>query len=520
MAIAFPTPNMGDPSTLIVTEAGITWTWNNTLGVWSTDISSASDDTAIGDTPPASPQEGDLWWNSSDDSGRLYVYYDDGDSQQWVEASPQVDSLTEEQSDNRYLSKVSDDTAEGAITFEALTTHEAGVSVTGGTQSGVDTGIALEGQLTLVKEGVTAGAFNPQGNSQFTVGSSDRNKTLTGLQGISSMWSSANHGTQTVDLFYGPFTADINTSGTVNGMRVVIGTTQTGTGQFVGYRSVINNSNVPNGQPYNFYAGGDAPNYFKGLTQHAGGVSVTGGDKDTIGKGLVSSSTRLSIQSNRAVDVNSTILSAYHSGNVGGGLTVNSTFDFSSTLINANLIGVQDLELLNATENDTLSIFSSSTSNTNSPSSSVGTCNNFVASASTTYGSNLNIGFRSNLNVDGSKNFNFYAAGAAPNYFAGTVIVSKDTNSTSEILGGTKTGMYFNASTGGIAINKDDNNGNLNLMQCMRGGTATTRRFLDFRFSGTTNKLIGWIDATESAVAYRTTSDYRLKGKHRATHLC
>ena len=111
----------------------------------------------------------------------------------------------------------------------------------------------------------------------------------------------------------------------------------------------------------------------------------------------------------------------------------------------------------------------------------------------------------------GKTAYNFYADGTAPNYFSGTVIVSKDTNSTSEILGGTKAGMYFNASTGGIAINKDDNNGNLNLMQCMRGGTATTRRFLDFRFSGTTNKLIGWIDATESAVAYRTTSDYRLK---------
>ena len=82
----------------------------------------------------------------------------------------------------------------------------------------------------------------------------------------------------------------------------------------------------------------------------------------------------------------------------------------------------------------------------------------------------------------GKTAYNFYADGTAPNYFSGTVIVSKDTNSTSEILGGTKAGMYFNASTGGIAINKDDNNGNLNLMQCMRGGTATTRRFLDFRF--------------------------------------
>ena len=49
--------------------------------------------TVISETPPANPEEGQLWWNSSDDSGRLYVYYDEGvgGSAQWVEASPQGD---------------------------------------------------------------------------------------------------------------------------------------------------------------------------------------------------------------------------------------------------------------------------------------------------------------------------------------------------------------------------------------------------------------------------------------------
>ena len=42
----------------------------------------------VDDTPPTSPREGDLWWDSSDGSGRLYVWYTDGDSDQWVEASP------------------------------------------------------------------------------------------------------------------------------------------------------------------------------------------------------------------------------------------------------------------------------------------------------------------------------------------------------------------------------------------------------------------------------------------------
>lgn len=43
----------------------------------------------ISATAPASPSAGDLWWDS--DNGNLYIYYDDGDSQQWVAANgPQV----------------------------------------------------------------------------------------------------------------------------------------------------------------------------------------------------------------------------------------------------------------------------------------------------------------------------------------------------------------------------------------------------------------------------------------------
>ena len=38
------------------------------------------------DTAPGSPSDGDLWWKS--DEGRLKVYYADGTSDQWVDASP------------------------------------------------------------------------------------------------------------------------------------------------------------------------------------------------------------------------------------------------------------------------------------------------------------------------------------------------------------------------------------------------------------------------------------------------
>jgi len=42
----------------------------------------------VSETPPLNPSEGDLWWDSSTDSGQLYIYYVDANSSQWVETSP------------------------------------------------------------------------------------------------------------------------------------------------------------------------------------------------------------------------------------------------------------------------------------------------------------------------------------------------------------------------------------------------------------------------------------------------
>jgi len=43
---------------------------------------------AIGDVPPANPQPGDTWWDGI--SGQLYIWVDDGTSQQWVIAVNQL----------------------------------------------------------------------------------------------------------------------------------------------------------------------------------------------------------------------------------------------------------------------------------------------------------------------------------------------------------------------------------------------------------------------------------------------
>ena len=57
------------------------------LGSWVALSSSSSSGAAvlnISDTPPSSPDDGALWWES--DTGRLKLYYNDGSSAQWVDA--------------------------------------------------------------------------------------------------------------------------------------------------------------------------------------------------------------------------------------------------------------------------------------------------------------------------------------------------------------------------------------------------------------------------------------------------
>ena len=40
----------------------------------------------VGTNPPTNPAEGTLWWSTLE--GNLFIWYDDGDSAQWVDASP------------------------------------------------------------------------------------------------------------------------------------------------------------------------------------------------------------------------------------------------------------------------------------------------------------------------------------------------------------------------------------------------------------------------------------------------
>ena len=81
MAINFPnSPSDGD------THLG--FTYNATLGVWKSTGSGGGGGGAsvtTDDAAPSNPSDGDLWWDS--DGGKMYVYYDDGASSQWVSVS-------------------------------------------------------------------------------------------------------------------------------------------------------------------------------------------------------------------------------------------------------------------------------------------------------------------------------------------------------------------------------------------------------------------------------------------------
>jgi len=58
------------------------YVWNDTVGAWQSRSGAL---VIMSATAPAAPSAGDLWWNST--IGDLFVYYNDGDSSQWVPAS-------------------------------------------------------------------------------------------------------------------------------------------------------------------------------------------------------------------------------------------------------------------------------------------------------------------------------------------------------------------------------------------------------------------------------------------------
>jgi len=86
-AIDFPNPplTVGQQFT---SATGTLYTWDGVA--WTTQ---PADNVFIGPSAPSNPPTGDLWWRSDPDQN-LYLYYDDGNSKQWVNAVPSVSRPT------------------------------------------------------------------------------------------------------------------------------------------------------------------------------------------------------------------------------------------------------------------------------------------------------------------------------------------------------------------------------------------------------------------------------------------
>ena len=141
MAINFPnSPSTGDTHV----ANNITWTydgssWRSNEGVGAT--------VTVSDDPPSSPDSGDMWWES--DTGKLKVYYNDGTSFQWVDASPQ--------GSNEYVNlSVSGSLDAGGVNVTGVTTS-VNVAVAD------SIGVGLYGQGTGI--GIT---FESNGNATFS----------------------------------------------------------------------------------------------------------------------------------------------------------------------------------------------------------------------------------------------------------------------------------------------------------------------------------------------------------------
>lgn len=58
--------------------------WNATAAILEANVGEGGASVTVSETEPVDPTEGDLWLNSTE--AKMYVYYNDGDSAQWVAA--------------------------------------------------------------------------------------------------------------------------------------------------------------------------------------------------------------------------------------------------------------------------------------------------------------------------------------------------------------------------------------------------------------------------------------------------
>lgn len=153
------------------------WYWANNYGVWqSNTIPGGFSVISTLSTVPGSANTGDLWWNSED--GNMYVYYNDGDTSQWVISSQAGAGVGYTGSQGNVIATL---TLNSQTSSYVLTANDNGglVSITTG-------GVTVPNTIFTSGQNVTI--FNNSGSNQ----------TITQGVGVTMYWISANTGNRTL----------------------------------------------------------------------------------------------------------------------------------------------------------------------------------------------------------------------------------------------------------------------------------------------------------------------------------
>ena len=439
---------------------------------------------------------------------------------------------------------------DGTADFAGQTTHAGGVSVTGNI-SGGGTGIHSSGKIQVevnslsnnilkpFHSGIELGTYNAdaQGfyahqslvtrnvnNDSYGFYSDLRAKTVGSSGRSFGFYQNNTAGTSSVELY--AFYSDLT-------YRNDLGTDESRDGTI----------------KYAFYANGDVPSYFGGLTEHAGGVklppdiNITLGDQGTSTVINTTSSGEFKIYSN---SYSNTLFAsrgsrgniALGSDNYNSGMTVNVINNNNVGCINGvlDLSKVQNIgdKIYNSPKSiaailklsnvnaEFISCYSASSDPGFLQNSRVKNQIGYLANSQIENAYN-NYGFYSNISTQrashggGGANYNFYAAGDAPNYFRGNLKVGgtlAQANIGIPGYGNNDTGVGIQA-IGTVNISNPDSTS-------LRLNRNTTGTLIELRTAGSSSPA-GSVDVTgtqssvyscgQTAVnsGFISTSDYRLK---------
>ena len=136
----------------IATDNGHLYVWDGTQ--WDDAGPLGTSTTTTADIPPSNPKDGDMWWES--DSGIFWVYYDDGNTSQWVQAGGAAASI------NQNFVLKTGDTMTGMLTLAHPTSN---------TVIAMNTPVGVFGNYIAAQKGgvprwnITPGSFDTEAGS-------------------------------------------------------------------------------------------------------------------------------------------------------------------------------------------------------------------------------------------------------------------------------------------------------------------------------------------------------------------